>query len=171
MMTLTWSLSPASFLWGEPLCINIELDQPKDTMLCPDCRGIASVFFCFSFSCSSILFSEWSLSTTSPGWLAMKAQEASSQYWGRSECYCLCLFVFLIWGHSKIQLKGLQFAGYTRAFSSSERALSVGAQSSIYTLFQPTWRCDSYVLIPGCCCMRAFQPLVAKWQSDSPKLL
>lgn len=70
------------------------------------------MFFCFYFSFSS----EWSLSTTSLGWLAMKAQEASSQCLGRSECYCFCLFVFLIWGHSKTQLKALQFAGYTWAF-------------------------------------------------------
>lgn len=159
------SLSPFSRV--VPLHINIELDQPKDTMLCSDCRGDCINVFCYSFSCSSILFSEWSHSTTSLGWLAMKAQEASSQCSGRSECYCLCLFVFLIWGHSKPQLKGLQFAGYTWAFPSSEQALSVGAQSSNYTLCQPTWWCDSYILIPGCGCTRAFQPLVAKWQSDS----
>lgn len=126
------------------------------------------MFFCFYFSFSS----EWSLSTTSLGWLAMKAQEASSQCLGRSECYCFCLFVFLIWGHSKTQLKALQFAGYTWAFfSRSAPALCVWVQSSYYTLCHPTWQCDSYVLISGYGCTSAFQPLVAKWWSDLPNLV
>lgn len=74
------------------LHINIELNQPKDMIV----EGLHQCF-CFSFSCFSLLFSEWSLSTTSRGLLAMKAQEASSQCSGGSECYCLCLFVFLFW--------------------------------------------------------------------------
>lgn len=79
----------------------------------------------------------------------------------------VCLF-FYFKGASKTQLKGLQFAWYTWAFWSSEGAQSVWAQSSNYTLYQPTWRCDSYILIPGCGFTRAFQPLVDKWQNDSP---
>lgn len=69
----------------------------------------------------------------------------------------VCLFVFLIRGHSKTQLKGLQFAGYTWAFSSSERCPECRSPIfNIYTLCQPTPPSDSYVLISVCGCTRAF---------------
>lgn len=132
-----------------PLHVNMEADQPKETMLCRDCRWISSACFVSPFHLPlspphPSLFSEWSLSTTSLGWLATKAQEASSRCLGRSEC----LFVFLIWGHSKTQLKALQFAGYTCDFSSSDPALSGRGQSSNYTLCHRTWQRDSYVPRP-----------------------
>ena len=132
-----------------PLRVNVKSTQPKDATLSSDLRWITSVG-CFFF-----FIAGWSLSTTSHGWLAMKAPEASSQCWGRSECYCICLFVFLIQAHSKFQLKALHFTGYIGAFCSSERALSVWTLSSNYSLCHPSWQSDSYLLLSGCGFTRA----------------
>lgn len=76
----------------------------------------------------------------------------------------VCLFCWFD-GTPKTQLKGLQFAGYTWHWLFW--ALSARVQSSKYTLCQPTPQCDSYILLSGCGCTRAFQPLTAKWESDA----
>lgn len=115
-----------------------------------------------------LLFSEWNLSATSPGWLATKAQEASSRCSGRSECYCLCLFVFLIGGPSTTQLKGLQFAGYTWAFPGSARWRPIFKLASL-PAHLTAWFIPSHPWMWSYS-RGAFQPLVAEWQSDSPTL-
>lgn len=125
------------------------------------------MFFCFYFSFSS----EWSLSTTSLGWLAMKAQEASSQCLGRSVLLLLSVcFSDLRALQNPIKSSSICWV-YMSFFPRSAPALCVWAQSSYYTLCHPTWQCDSYVLISGYGCTSAFQPLVAKWWSDLPNLV
>lgn len=107
------------------------------------------IFFCFSVSCSPLLFSEWSLSTTSPGWLAMKAQEASSPFWGRSEYY----FFFFPLPDLRALKNPIKRSSICWVYVSCEPALSVAAKFLIYM----------------CACTRAFQPLPAKWRNDTPE--
>lgn len=69
----------------------------------------------------------------------------------------------------KTQLKGLQFAGYTWAFSSSERKARV-SEPNLQTIHFASPLDDvihTFSSHRGCGYTRAFQPLVAKWQSDA----
>lgn len=200
-LNITWALPPQEehYRWAAVLPASRtslfadrrESDELKYSSSA-DCGEVASVLlfflFCSSFNVSTPLpppppclfffspLSEWSLSTTSLGWLATKAQEASSLCWGRSEFYCVCARFSLIWGHSKIQLKGLQFAACMRGLSqASSEPLSVAARSSTCAFFflfflKPLdGRFIHALPLDDVAAREHFKPLVTKWQSEPPK--
>lgn len=158
-------MSLSSLCRAAPCHINIELDRLKDSMLLPwlwrDCINV----FCFSFSClSPPLFRVKPLHYIS--WLIGHEGTGSILSVLRRKWVLLPLSVLFfsdLRALQKHQLKGIQFAGYTWAFSCCERATR--PTFKLYTSRWPTWY-DSYILIAGICCTRGFHPLLVKWQSD-----
>lgn len=81
----------------------------------------------------------------------MKAQEASSPFWGRSEYYSF--FFFFPLPDLRALRNPIKRSSICWVYVSCEPALSVGAKFLIYI----------------CACTRAVQPLPAKWRNDTPK--
>lgn len=165
-------------------------------------RDCVSVFFLFFYFCSSFNLSnpppqlsprpphlpsplsEWSHSTTSLGWLAMKAEEASSQCWGRSEfhclCACMCVSVF------SPDLRALQnpikrssicwvcagpFSGRQRAPECRSPILNMCFFFFLFPFFpsHSTLVIHAFLSLDDVAAREHFKPLVTKWESEPPK--